>query len=182
MVLAIQACQDHTAQAVLGDAVLESDWADERVTLMLGSERLRCPGHYPLNGMVRSLERARNLSRKRARRPTRHWCRAVLAALLFGDWSQERWPLIEAVWIDPVAVVDVWWRPTNEVGVASGPGALFGINREVPPIRLAGVQLNTSSAGTRFELLRALLDQAVINADQFRRLLDAYSGPSEVET
>jgi hypothetical protein len=162
--LAIQACQDRTAQAVLGDAVLESGWADERVTALLLMPRWWVRGWWWADWAdwlawthTRSEERARNLSRKRARRPTRRWCRAVLAVLLFGEWTETRWPLIEAVWVAPILRAD-WGRALQDIE-RTDRGEY------------------TVTLGQRYEQIRDLVDYGVVDGKQARRLLDDVVGP-----
>ena len=134
--LALLACEDLDACEVLGDALLECGWWDERLAQqwdLSGSHHVwvYADGEY-------------NRGHLRAR--------AIAAVLLFGEWSTARWPLVEAHeaqlerarWdrghigpITPSYLVDrdelvCMYTP------ASG-GVFLGINRGEPPVRLGGL-------------------------------------------
>lgn len=148
LTLALRACEDRDAQQVLGDAVLDSGWSDERVTLLL-TERNRYwlydSGDQAVSYRTRTRDRGTNLSRKNARNPTRRWCRAVAAVLLFGGWSMERWPIRSRCGVEHgISRFDGLdaWIPMQH----SGPGTLFGIDRATEPLRLAGVTVESQKS------------------------------------
>lgn len=72
--LALQACDDAAALAVLGDAVIEHRWVDRRVCQLIDWD---CSAKE---------SRARHLAYAAA--PTREWARACAAVLIFGGWTK----------------------------------------------------------------------------------------------
>jgi hypothetical protein len=89
--LAIDAMTDRDALEVFADAVLEARWFDQRAT------RLIVPRELPLlidGGWMRAY--AENAKSDRNSPDWADWPRACAAVLLFGEWSRQRWPLIEA--------------------------------------------------------------------------------------
>lgn len=97
LALAIQAADPEQPEAkpVLGDAVLESGWWDRRVTVLV----LEGPRGEFCNAPGMTLADTTNFQnevwcervRSRAAKPSRKWCRAVLAFLLFRDWDTKMW-------------------------------------------------------------------------------------------
>lgn len=85
---------------VLGDALMTTTWFDRRVP------RLVWP--YAANELVEN-KPAPDAIRFWAENP---WRRAILAVLLFGDWSTQRWP-VTSILRPPSA-----WPWKVEVGVA----------------------------------------------------------------
>jgi hypothetical protein len=156
--LALRACHDHTAQPVLGDAVLESGWADARVTWLTtasGYSRkwLRSDERPDCYVITRTIKRATNISRKRAAKASRRWCRAVAAVLLFGGWSNERWP-IERLHEPGFSGLDAWLPSAfDALGLSemSHPGSWLGVNR---------------TPAARFGMASRLLDAGLISQAQ----------------
>lgn len=161
--LALRAIDDRTVRPVLGDAVLESNWADHRVAhlLTVPTWTRSGSGERPHAWRVRSLSRAWNLSRKSARNPTKRWCRAVAAVLLFAQWDVQRWPGTDSSWTEPPTWDEILrsYYPEERVTRAAydespllrmlprtGPGTFLGVNREASPARLTSQTITIADA------------------------------------
>lgn len=144
--LALQAFDDHTAQPVLGDAVLETGWYDPRVMPVALNNVSRRRWLESFTGA----ERTRNLFLRRAAKPDRKWCRAVAAVLLFGEWSAGTWPGVASSWSEPPVMLwtDIVRRMYSNAGISEvmyETPTLFGLNRTVDPQRLAGMAIEAST-------------------------------------
>jgi hypothetical protein len=172
--LALQACHDHTAQPVLGDAVLEAGWSHPFVMCLVVNEDCKINdtgwprgwGHRHRMSDARSV----NKCRKRAAKPDRRWCRAVAAALLFGDWQDSPWPCYRR-WLDGDAYEGRFggldaWLPSH-----SAEGTFFGLNRAEDPARLAGMRM-VSTPWEQINRMVTLYQADVIDRGQLQRLLD----------
>ncbi len=114
LALALRACDDADACQVLGDAVLESEWDDIRVTSLIASRPVS--DWTPANAYPVSRYQPWN-----GTQPTRTWARAVAAVLLFGEW-QTPWSLITA---HHVRQSEERWRDVRTVIAAhAAPGRL----------------------------------------------------------
>lgn len=85
--LALEAMHSADACEVLGDALLECGWWDERVewlAVVLQTGWSFATGEHD------------RVMAAMWRRPERSFARAIAAVLLFGEWSTTRWPLVEA--------------------------------------------------------------------------------------
>lgn len=136
--LALEAMTSPDACEVLEDAIQESGWSDwTRVARLLW-----------FDGEVRKWE---DYVAERTCFPgriiTRTTARAIAAVLLFGSWSEERWPLVEAhearrrACITPSYLVDRDELARMYTPAAPSGPFLVGIDRAGPPTRLAGVQV-----------------------------------------
>jgi hypothetical protein len=153
LALAIQAADPEHPEAkpVLGDAVLESGWWDGRVTaLFLRGLHAPCTvagaqlgiGPEDVGG-----ENPEDWVGARAAKPSRKWCRAVLAVLLFGDWDTEMWPGV-------VSSVD-------EDEAYEGQIAMYGqFTTEMPRLRHYVSALERAPRPTG--LLEELIDEPVV--------------------
>lgn len=128
--LALEAMHSADACEVLGDALMESGWCDWRLGYV-ASGHSEPPDDTPwwMQNCARWVLHWLNLYPREADSLRR--ARAIAAVLLFGEWSTERWSLVEA----HEARQRAWWYGDETV---TRPGILFGINREEPPTRLAG--------------------------------------------
>lgn len=172
--LALRACTELDAQPVLGDAVLESGWYDQRVMeLVLGYRNgyERHWGGWPDRWKQLTADRLYGRFLRRAAKPDRRWCRAVSAIMMFGSWSAEMWPISERVRIAPLAPAD-WGRILQELYPQDGireemyaPSPFFALLRKEDPVRLAGYRLE--DAGDVRERIREAAD-LVYNAGHVR--------------
>lgn len=155
--LALQACHDHTAQPVLGDAVLEAGWWDRRVMWLVVGDA--AAGGWAARRLffhsrqTMADERNRNRFVRRAARPDRRWCRAVAAVLLFAEWQTETWSTWERCRVEPR-----WWADAL---------ASQGIHRLEPdsephPDPVAALRE-----------LQALIDRDILSIQQAYALMDA---------
>jgi hypothetical protein len=149
--LALQAVHDRTAQPVLGDAVLEAGWYDERVMCAVIGDR------YSTSWQKTTPQRLRNLFFKRAAKPDRRWCRYVAGFMWLGHWSgPEGWPLIEHLYPRPTAA-EILRQMWSDIGIMESvyeespflrmlpreySGTFVGVNREADPARLAGFRID----------------------------------------
>jgi hypothetical protein len=180
--LALQACHDHTAQPVLGDAILErkdtpDEWYDERVMAAVAGEHAwphayGTKQHFARLTMAR--ERRRNAFFRRAAKPDRRWCRYVAGFMWLGEWSgAERWPLINHAFPKPKPedlhrILRNLWPAHGISEMIYGQMPFLGVNREVDPTRLAGLRLERDK-NTLLDALTAEMD------DISKRIQEAHS-------
>lgn len=142
--LALAALTDREVLPVLGDAVLESGWFDERVHQLVVRDR--------------HVSGAKNYRRfmRQASKPTPDWGRAVLAVALFGGWSETRWP-VRRLTPRLGTTTDLLRRLYPEARLSEllyQRSPLFGINRHGAETRLAGQRYTGASSALVRELTR----------------------------
>lgn len=99
--LALQSLTDAEALLVLGDAVLEAGWWDERVQhLVVGHGNSR-------TSQRKSGRKNMRWFRHSASKPTEAWARGVVSVLLFEGMSSKRWPGVERSVRPPPKPADV---------------------------------------------------------------------------